>query len=58
MRMATFTLVEVYKNQGYFHQALEVLKMVEQKGGNKRRLKNIQSQINDAIKAQQEAEAN
>ena len=58
MRMATFTLVEVYKNQGYFHQALEVLKMVEQKGGNKRRLKNMQSQINDAIKAQQEAEAN
>ena len=32
--------------------------MVEQKGGNKRRLKNMQSQINDAIKAQQEAEAN
>ena len=58
MRMATFTLAEVYKNQGYFYQALEVLKMVDQKGGNKRRLKNMQSQINDAIIAQQEAEEN
>ena len=56
--MATFTLAEVYKNQGYFHQALEVLKMVDQKGGNKRRLKNMKIKINDAIIAQQEAEAN
>jgi|GEM_PF-4242364 len=58
MRMATFTLAEVYQNQGYFHQALEVLKMVEQKGGNKRRLKTMRVQINEAIKAQVEAEKN
>jgi len=57
MRMATFTLAEVYQNQGYFHQALEVLKMVEQKGGNRRRLKNMRNQIDEAIKAQLEAEA-
>lgn len=57
MRMATFTLAEVYQNQGYFHQALEVLKMVEQKGGNRRRLKNMRNQIDEAIKAQLEADA-
>jgi len=58
MRMATLTLAEVYQNQGYFHQALEVLKMVEQKGGNKRRLKTMRVQINEAIKAQVEVEKN
>jgi hypothetical protein len=58
LRMATFTLAEVYQNQGYFHQALEVLKMVEQKGGNKRRLKNMRLQIEELIKAQIEAEKN
>ena len=58
VRMATFTLAEVYHNQGYYYQALEVLKMVEQKGGNKRRLKNMRNQIHVAIKAQLEAEAN
>lgn len=58
MRMATFTLAEVYQNQGYFHQALEVLKMVEQKSGNKRRLKTMRVQINEAIKIQLEADKN
>ncbi len=58
MRMATFTLAEVYQNQGYFHQALEVLKMVEQKSGNKRRLKTMRVQINEAIKTQLEADKN
>jgi|TARA_B000000557_G_scaffold264563_1_gene270348 tetratricopeptide (TPR) repeat protein len=52
MRMATFTLAEVYKNQGYYSQALEVLKMVEHKGGNKRRLKNIRNEIDILIKNQ------
>ena len=57
MRMATFTLAEVYQNQGYFHQALEVLKIVEQKGGNKRRLRYMRIQIKECIKAQLEAES-
>ena len=58
IRMATFTLAEVYQNQGYFYQALEILKMVEKKAGNKRRLKNMRMQINESIKAQLEAETN
>jgi hypothetical protein len=58
MRMATFTLAEVYQNQGYFHQAIEVLKIVEKKGGNKRRLKNMRNQIDEAIKAQIEEDSN
>jgi len=56
MRMATFTLAEVYQNQGYFQQALEVLNMIKKKGGNKRRIKNMRNQIDEAIKAQIEAE--
>ena len=32
VRLATFTLVNVLKNQGLFYQALEVLDLLEQKG--------------------------
>ena len=53
-RMASFTLAEIYQKQGYFYQAIEVLKVVEQKGGNRRRLKNIRNQIDEAIKLQME----
>ena len=32
VRLATFTLVNVLKNQALFYQALEVLDLLEQKG--------------------------
>ena len=32
VRLATFTLVNVLKNQGLFYQALEVLDLLEEKG--------------------------
>jgi hypothetical protein len=33
-RLATFTLVAVLKNQGLFHQAMDVLDALEEKGEN------------------------
>lgn len=48
-RLATFTFVAVLKNQGLFHQALDVLDLLEKKGADKSRVaverKRIQSEI-------------
>ena len=49
MRMATLTLAEVYKNQGYYLQAKEVLKIVERKGGNAKRIKKMRSLLEKLI---------
>ena len=55
-KMATFTLAKIFMNQGYYHQALEILKIIKEKGENKRRIKNMKKQIINAMKLQQEAE--
>ncbi|MEE8335853.1 MAG: hypothetical protein V3S48_05405 [Candidatus Neomarinimicrobiota bacterium] len=48
-RLATFTFVAVLRNQGLFHQALDVLDILEKKGADKSRValerKRIQSEI-------------
>ena len=46
-RLATFTLVNVFKGQGLYHQALDVLKILEKKGEDKKRI----AQERKAIKA-------
>ncbi|MEA1880890.1 MAG: hypothetical protein U9N31_00580 [Candidatus Marinimicrobia bacterium] len=37
-RLATFTLVNVLKGQGLYHQALDVLNILAEKGGDKKRI--------------------
>ncbi|MBT3479663.1 MAG: hypothetical protein HOA15_01790 [Candidatus Marinimicrobia bacterium] len=39
-RLATFTLVNVLKGQGLYHQALDVLNILAKKGGDKKRIAN------------------
>lgn len=52
MRMATLTLAEVYKTQGYYLQAKEVLKMVEKKGGDRWRIRKMRGQLDKLIQLQ------
>ncbi|MBC8214949.1 MAG: hypothetical protein H8E64_00325 [Candidatus Marinimicrobia bacterium] len=49
-KLATFTLVSVLKNQGLFHQALEVLSVLEEKGGDPERLAKEKQYLEDQIK--------
>lgn len=46
-RLATFTLVNVFKGQGLYHQALDILNILEKKGEDKKRI----AQERKAIKA-------
>lgn len=48
-KLATFTLVSVLKNQGLFHQALEVLSVLEEKGGDPERLAKEKQYLEDQI---------
>lgn len=48
-RMATFTLMAVLKDQGLYHQALEVLNVLEEKGNDPERIKTEREQINQQI---------
>jgi len=48
-RMATFTLVAVLKDQGLYHQALEVLDVLEKKGSDPERIKTERDTINHLI---------
>ncbi len=45
-RMATFTLVAVLKDQGLYHQALEVLDVLENKGSDPERVETERDAIN------------
>jgi hypothetical protein len=47
-RLATMTLVNVLKGQGLYHQALEVLDILEEKGEDKKRI----SEERKAIKSE------
>ena len=49
-RLATFTLVTVLKNQGFFDQALEVLNALEGKGENKDTIARERKSIQSALK--------
>ncbi|MFH1850947.1 MAG: hypothetical protein ABIA75_01240 [Candidatus Neomarinimicrobiota bacterium] len=49
-RLATFTLVAVLKDQGLFHQALEVLDVLEEKGRDPERIVAEREKINEMIK--------
>ncbi len=49
-KLATFTLVSVLKNQGLFHQALEVLSVLEEKGGDPERLAKEKQYLEEQIK--------
>ncbi len=44
-RLATFTMVDVLRNQGLHHQALTVLDILEKKGSNKKRVKSEKQDI-------------
>tara|TARA_B100000029_G_scaffold470330_1_gene509073 strand:- start:1196 stop:1882 length:687 start_codon:yes stop_codon:yes gene_type:complete len=57
MRMATLTLAEVYKTQGYYLQAKEVLKMVERKGGDRWRIRKMRSQLDKLIQQRKTEQA-
>lgn len=48
-RMATFTLVAVLKDQGLYHQALEVLEVLEKKGSDLERIKSERDAVNHLI---------
>ncbi len=48
-RLATFTLVTVLKNQGLYHQALDVLKILEDKGENKERIEREREEIQELL---------
>ncbi len=49
-RMATFTLMAVLKDQGLYHQALEVLNVLEEKGSDPERIKAERESINNLIR--------
>jgi len=53
-RMATFTLAEVFKKQGNYHQALEILNMVESKGSDQNRVDKERIKIKKLIEEQEE----
>ncbi len=53
-RMATFTLVAVLKDQGLYHQALEVLEVLEQKGSDQDRVNSERDAINQLIQSMSE----
>lgn len=53
-RMATFTLVAVLKDQGLFHQALEVLDVLEKKGSDPDRITAEREAVNNLIQASAE----
>lgn len=53
-RMATFTLVAVLKDQGLYHQALEVLEVLEQKDGDMERIASEREAINQLIQSMAE----
>ncbi|NOZ03627.1 MAG: tetratricopeptide repeat protein [FCB group bacterium] len=48
-RLATFTLVTVLKNQGLYHQALDVLKILEDKGEDKERIERERQGIQELL---------
>ena len=48
-RMATFTLVAVLKDQGLYHQALEVIEVLEKKGSDPERINMEREAINHLI---------
>ena len=50
-RLATFTLVAVLKDQGLYHQALEVLAVLEEKGSDPDRILAERATINQLIQA-------
>ncbi|NQU28707.1 MAG: tetratricopeptide repeat protein [Candidatus Marinimicrobia bacterium] len=50
-RLATFTLVAVLKDQGLYHQALEVLAVLEEKGSDPDRILTERDTINQLIQA-------
>ena len=54
IRLATFTLVAVLKNQGLFEQALDVLEILDQKGDNKKKVQQERRLIQTLIKNSRE----
>ena len=50
MRLATFTLVNVLKNQALFYQALEVLDLLEQKGEDPDMIRLERNSVKELIK--------
>jgi len=55
-RMATFTLAEVFKKQENYFQALEILSIVESKGGDKERVLTERAIIEKLMKEQEAAD--
>ena len=51
VRLATFTLVNVLKNQALFYQALEVLDLLEKKGEDPDMIRLERDSIKDLIKS-------
>ena len=51
MRLATFTLVNVLKNQALFYQALEVLDLLEKKGEDPDMIRLERDSIKNLIKS-------
>ena len=49
--LATFTLAQIYMNQGQLTEALSVLDLLEKKGENKEKVESIREEIRAKMKA-------
>ena len=55
-KLATFTLADIYQVQGLYQQALQVLDILENKGGDPERIKRERATITAAMSAGSKSE--